>query len=172
MFEFFRLRKRSQTPENSHLNLMARINKIQTDNGMRVFSHWIGNKSIRTSHSSIQELNRFLVKTIFISQTPSDISPQMFGATPVVMGLKDWFIDRNGYYLDPINELAQFKEKTKELIEIYMDLELTPNETNIRACSILTPQINQISEITDQLIIVTKPVVQNQPLSGIKDSGY
>lgn len=172
MFDFLKIKKKSLKPENKHTLLISQLNRIQSNKGMSIFNPINSTNIIRVTYKSIQEFNQFLNKIINISNLPKNIVPQYFQVPITHMLLKDWFISQNGLYLKPEEELEQFKKKSVELLEIYIDFEDTGSEETLKACSILAPLINQISEISNQLMIVTMTEMSKKLGSAIKDSGF
>lgn len=174
VFNFLKIRKKIQNPENKHALLIGKIRKLKPESARFVFTPYMSLLEIRVSYKTIQEFNQFLLRILRTAEVPENITPGLFQAMPSFMLLKDWFVTQQGLYVKPDEEVQVFKDRTIEIIDIYMDLEATPNVVNDKARSLLSPLVNQISEIVNQLSMITSGEEKKQPgsVSAIKDSGF
>lgn len=161
MFEFFRRKRNNPTPENPHQVLLNRIKQIRVERIWRIFSHDTSTFAVRASFRTIQEYNYFLKQLLDGIKSPKELNQFLFRNSPEIVLLRDWYVDREGSYLDPIAHTNFFIEHSLSLVEEYSKLELIEKPDSIVSKKLLYigPMITQISEIVKQLVEITKPEV-------------
>jgi len=172
MFSFLRRRKKTEVMESAHNLLISRIREIRADQGNRVFSPDNAHLRIRALYRTIQEYNQFLNRLNHLCRSPNHITPKLFQNVPVFISLEDWFVGQNGLYLKANEEIITFQQYSIHLIESYIVLETQQDEVSIRARSCLGSTLSHVSEITQQLLLVTSEEKRTSLQSSIKASGY
>jgi hypothetical protein len=172
VFDFLRTRKKDQKIETSHHVLISRIRSIRAERATRIYSPNYSVTGIRALFRSILEYNRFLKQVTDGMKSPTGVNVMLFKNSPSLIYLRDWFYDSNGFYLDTEEMILQFQERSSRLIESYIELEKNPDPVQQKTLLHVGPVINQIREITDQLILVTQHDPKEISDSAIKRSGY
>ncbi len=125
MFDFlFQLIKRKESPTVSKLTIAANeYRTLKLESMSKVFSSDMSIKQISVCKNTIDGYNSFLKVIIESLKNDKQLAVIYFRDEEKAVYLRDFFIDRNNNYLEPIEATRTFSMLAAQLLDLYQEKE-------------------------------------------------
>lgn len=125
MFDFlFQLIKRKESSTVSKITAAAsEYRTLSLDSMSKVFSSDMSIKQITVCKDTIDTYNLFLKFIIDYLKYDKQLAIIHFKNEEKTIYLRDFFIDRNNNYLEPISAMVTFRMLAAELLDLYQEKE-------------------------------------------------